>query len=42
MGGAAAPLQPPDAVRGMLAVLERLTPAQGGRFYAHEGSELPW
>ncbi|WP_298150743.1 SDR family NAD(P)-dependent oxidoreductase, partial [Metallibacterium sp.] len=42
MGGAAAPLQPPDAVRGMLTVLERLTPAQGGRFYAHDGSELPW
>ena len=42
MGGVAAPLQPPDAVRGMLAVLERLTPAQGGRFYAHDGSELPW
>ena len=42
MGGAQAPLDAPTSVRGMLAVLARLTPGDGGRFYAYDGSELPW
>ena len=42
MGGEQAPLDAPTSVRGMLAVLARLTPGEGGRFYAYDGSELPW
>ena len=42
MGGASAPLLPQAAVTGMLAVLARATPAQGGHFYAYDGTELPW
>ena len=42
MGGASAPLLPRAAVTGMLAVLARATPAQGGHFYAYDGTELPW
>ena len=42
MGGAQAPLTPQVAVRGLLALAARLTPAQGGHFYAYDGSELPW
>ena len=42
MGGEQAPLDTPTSVRGVLAVLAQLTPGDGGRFYAHDGSELPW
>lgn len=42
MGGEQAPLDAPTSVRGMLAVLTRLTPGEGGRFYAYDGGELPW
>ncbi|MDE1898147.1 MAG: SDR family oxidoreductase [Xanthomonadaceae bacterium] len=42
MGGEQAPLDAPTSVRGMLAVLARVTPSEGGRFYAYDGSELPW
>ena len=42
MGGEQAPLDAPTSVRGVLAVLARLTPGEGGRFYAYDGSELPW
>ena len=42
MGGTGAPLRAEESVRGMLAVLGTLTPARGGRFFAYDGSELPW
>ena len=42
MGGEQAPLDAVTSVRGMLTVLARLTPGGGGRFYAYDGSELPW
>lgn len=42
MGGADAPLDAPTAVRGMLDLLARLGPEQGGRFHAYDGSALPW
>ncbi|HVB83352.1 MAG TPA: SDR family oxidoreductase [Rhodanobacteraceae bacterium] len=42
MGGEQAPLDAPTAVRGMLAVLARLAPGDGGHFYAYDSSELPW
>ncbi len=35
-------LAPPEAARRLLAVLDRLTPAQTGRFWDHEGREVPW
>lgn len=31
-----------DAARDMLGVLDRLTPAQTGGFYAYDGTQLPW
>ena len=42
MGGSAAPLRPPESIRGMLAVIDRLTVADTGRFLTYEGKELPW
>ena len=42
MGGTTAPLTPEVSVRGMLRIAQQLTPEDGGRFYAHDGSELPW
>jgi NAD(P)-dependent dehydrogenase (short-subunit alcohol dehydrogenase family) len=42
MGGASAPLEPAESVRGMLNVLDALTPAQSGKFLDHTGAILPW
>lgn len=42
MGGSQAPLDPPRSVAGMLALLERLTPEDSGRFLTWEGKEHPW
>lgn len=42
MGGSEAPLSPPESVAGMIQVLDRLTPADNGRFLAWNGQELPW
>jgi len=42
MGGADADLTPSQSVRDVLAVLDRLTPADSGRFLNHDGSEIPW
>jgi NAD(P)-dependent dehydrogenase (short-subunit alcohol dehydrogenase family) len=33
---------PGRTVRQLLAVIDRLTPADTGRFYAWDGSEIPW
>lgn len=33
---------PTDAAQDMLNVIERLTPAETGRFYAYNGEQLPW
>ena len=38
MGGASAPLEPAESVRGMLNVLDGLTPAQSGSFLDHTGA----
>ncbi|WP_210526232.1 SDR family NAD(P)-dependent oxidoreductase [Rubellimicrobium arenae] len=35
-------LSPDEAARRLLAVLTRLTPAETGRFWDHEGREVPW
>jgi NAD(P)-dependent dehydrogenase (short-subunit alcohol dehydrogenase family) len=42
MGGSSAPLEPAESVRGMLNVLDALTPAQSGKFLDHTGAILPW
>jgi NAD(P)-dependent dehydrogenase (short-subunit alcohol dehydrogenase family) len=42
MGGPAAPLEPPESVKGMLNVVDALTPAQSGSFLDHAGAVLPW
>ncbi|NLH47374.1 MAG: SDR family oxidoreductase [Myxococcales bacterium] len=42
MGGARAPVATPDAVRGLLQVLDRLTPEQSGRFWDQLGAERNW
>jgi hypothetical protein len=42
MGGEQAPLQATTSVRAMLARIDALSPADNGRFLAHDGGELPW
>lgn len=42
MGGPDAHLEIPDSVRDMVALLDRLTIADSGRFLNHDGSEVPW
>ena len=42
MGGAEADLAPPDSIGKMRRVIDRLTQADNGRFYNHEGEERPW
>lgn len=42
MGGPRAELEPADAVRGVRAVIARLTPDDAGRFLSYAGQELPW
>jgi NAD(P)-dependent dehydrogenase (short-subunit alcohol dehydrogenase family) len=42
MGGPNARLTPQEAVAGMLAVIEDLTPDHAGRFLTYDGGELPW
>jgi len=42
MGGAEADLAPLDSIGKMRRVIDRLTQADNGRFYNHEGEERPW
>ena len=42
MGGRSAPLEPEESVRGVLNVVDGLTPAQSGTFLDHTGATLPW
>jgi NAD(P)-dependent dehydrogenase (short-subunit alcohol dehydrogenase family) len=42
MGGASAPVTPEASVAGMRALIDRLTPADAGRFFTYEGREIPW
>jgi NAD(P)-dependent dehydrogenase (short-subunit alcohol dehydrogenase family) len=42
MGGPSAPLEAPESVKGMLNVLDALTPAQSGLFLDHAGAVMPW
>jgi len=42
MGGAGADLAPEESGRGLLAVIDGLTPEGTGRFLRYDGSEVPW
>jgi NAD(P)-dependent dehydrogenase (short-subunit alcohol dehydrogenase family) len=42
MGGDGAPLSVEDSVRGMLGTLAPLGPDRTGRYFNHDGQELPW
>ncbi len=42
MGGAGAALEPEESVRGLLSVIDGLTPKDAGRFLRYDGSEVPW
>jgi len=42
MGGPGAPVSPKESVAGMRRVIAKLTPADSGRFFNYDGSELPW
>ena len=42
MGGAGAPVEPADSVRGLRKVIAGLGPADSGRLLSHEGATIPW
>lgn len=42
MGGAGAPLEPGESVRGLRQVIAGAKSADSGRFFAHDGAGLPW
>jgi NAD(P)-dependent dehydrogenase (short-subunit alcohol dehydrogenase family) len=42
MGGKGAPLAPETSIRGMRKVLVGLSAEKSGRFFNHDGSEVPW
>jgi NAD(P)-dependent dehydrogenase (short-subunit alcohol dehydrogenase family) len=42
MGGPGAPLEAPESVKGMRAVIARVGPADTGTFFDYEGDLLPW
>lgn len=42
MGGEGAPLSPDTSVRGLRKVISSLKPRDTGKFYSHDGSEIPW
>jgi NAD(P)-dependent dehydrogenase (short-subunit alcohol dehydrogenase family) len=42
MGGAAATYSPQESVTGLVAVIEKLGPADSGRFYDFKGTPIPW
>jgi NAD(P)-dependent dehydrogenase (short-subunit alcohol dehydrogenase family) len=42
MGGPSATLTPQDSVTAMRRLIEKLGPAQSGKFFHYDGSEYPW
>ena len=42
MGGPNAAMTPKDSVIGMRGVIDRLTPADNGRFINFDGTSIPW
>ncbi|MFH0933844.1 MAG: SDR family oxidoreductase [Pseudomonadota bacterium] len=42
MGGPDSTFTPEQSVRGMRALVENFKPEMNGRFFRHDGSEIPW
>jgi NAD(P)-dependent dehydrogenase (short-subunit alcohol dehydrogenase family) len=42
MGGPNAPHTPKQSVRGMIRVIDTLTPQHNGRFFTWQGDDQPW
>ena len=42
MGGPKAALTPEESASALRALFKRLTPADNGKFFQYDGSELPW
>ena len=42
MGGAGAPLAPEASVQGLRKVISGLKKKDSGKFFSHDGSEIPW
>jgi NAD(P)-dependent dehydrogenase (short-subunit alcohol dehydrogenase family) len=42
MGGPEAPLTPAQSVHGMRTLVENFRPEMSGRFFRHDGTEIPW
>jgi len=42
MGGAGAPLEPAESVRGLRKVIAGAKSADSGRFFSHDGASIPW
>lgn len=42
MGGKDAPLEPKDSIRSLIGVMDRVGPADSGRFLSHEGNSIAW
>ena len=42
MGGAGAPLTPPESVHGIRRVLANLKPQDAGSFLSYDGSIIAW
>jgi len=42
MGGPEAPLTPEQSVSGMRKVLDGLKPEDSGKFWSHDGTNVPW
>ena len=42
MGGQSAPVTPPESVKGLLRVIDELTPEDNGKFLTYSGETHPW
>ncbi|MFQ5985601.1 MAG: SDR family oxidoreductase [Alphaproteobacteria bacterium] len=42
MGGPNAPLKPSESIAGLRAVIDRLDPADSGKFLNYDGTQIPW
>ena len=42
MGGPSANLTPEQSASALLALIDRLTPSDNGKFFQYDGTEIPW
>ena len=42
MGGPKAPMLPPDSARHLIALADRLTPGDSGKFLNYDGATMQW